>query len=81
MLAIDKYKNMSIPEDYDLHISDIMDVLKSCKDENKKLDVYDAIFLAFKIGFDNGKQYQINNQEFKERMKYERMDRIFLGKY
>lgn len=81
MLAIDKYKNMSIPEDYDLHISDIMDVLKSCKDENKKLDVYDVIFLAFKIGFDNGKQYQINNQEFKERMKYERMDRIFLGKY
>lgn len=81
MLAIDKYKNMSIPEDYDLHISDIMDVLKSCKGENKKLDVYGAIFLAFKIGFDNGKQYQINNQEFKERMKYERMDRIFLGKY
>lgn len=36
MLAIDKYKNMSIPEDYDLHISDIMDVFKSCKDENKK---------------------------------------------
>lgn len=81
MLVVEKYKNMNIPEDYDLHISDIMDVLKSCKDENKKLDVYGAIFLAFKIGFDNGKQYQINNQEFKERMKYERMDRIFLGKY
>lgn len=81
MLDIDKYKNMSIPEDYNLHVFDVMDLFKNCKDENKKLDVYGAIFLAFKIGFDNGKQYQINNQEFKERMKYERMDRIFLGKY
>lgn len=81
MLVIDTYKNMSIPEDYDLYISDVMDILKSCKDENKNLDVYGAIFLAFKVGFDNGKQFQINNQEFKERMRYERMDRIFLGKY
>lgn len=81
MLAIDKYKNMSIPEDYDLHISDIMDVLKSCKDKNKNLNVTDAICLVFRIGFDNGKRYQINSQEFKERIKYEQMDRIFLGKY
>lgn len=81
MLAIDKYENMSIPEDYDLYISDIMDVLKSCKDKNKNLNVTDAICLAFRIGFDNGKRYQINSQEFKERIKYEQMDRIFLGKY
>ena len=81
MLAIDKCKNMSIPEDYDLHISDIMDVLKSCKDKNKNLNVTDAICLVFRIGFDNGKRYQINSQEFKERIKYEQMDRIFLGKY
>lgn len=81
MLNICKYKNMNIPEDYDLHVSDVMDLLKNCKDKNKNLNVTDAIRLVFRIGFDNGKQYQINSQEFKERMKYERMDRIFLGKY
>lgn len=81
MLDIDKYKNMSIPEDYNLHVFDVMDLFKNCKDENKNWNVTDAIRLAFRIGFDNGKRYQINNQEFKERIKYEQMDRIFLGKF
>lgn len=74
---LNKYKNMNIPEDYDLHVSDVMDLLKNCKDKNKSLNVIDAICLAYRIGFDNGKRYQINNQEFKEQIKYERMDRIF----
>lgn len=80
MLAVEKYKNMNIPEEYDLHVSDVMDLLKNCKDKNKNLNVINVICLAFRIGFDNGKQYQVNSQEFKERMKYERMDCIFLGK-
>lgn len=29
MLDIDKYKNMNIQEDYDLHVSDVMDLLKN----------------------------------------------------
>ena len=81
MLNICKYKNMNIPEDYNLHVFDVMDLFKNCKDKNKNLNVTDAICLAFRIGFDNGKRYQINSQEFKERIKYEQMDRIFLGKY
>ena len=46
MLDIDKYKNMSIPEDYNLHVFDVMDLFKNCKDENKNLNVTDAIRLA-----------------------------------
>lgn len=56
---------MSIPEDYDLHISDIMDVLKSCKDENKKLDVYGAIFLVFRLGLIMGNNTRLITRNLK----------------
>ena len=49
MLDIDKYKNMSIPEDYNLHVFDVMDLFKNCKDENKNLNVTDAIRLALEL--------------------------------
>lgn len=68
MLVEETYKNMQIPDDYDLYASEIKQIENICRKESLdgKIYAFDLISLAFKVGFNFGQQYEIDKREYNE---------------
>lgn len=68
MLVEETYKNMQIPDDYDLYASEIKQIENICRKESPdgKIYSFDLISLAFKVGFNFGQQYEIDKREYNE---------------
>lgn len=71
MLVEETYKNMQIPDDYDLYVSEVKQIENICQKESLdgKIYAFDLISLAFKVGFSFGQQYEIDKKIWKEHFK------------
>lgn len=81
MSTIETYKDVRIPDSYDLYVSDITQIENICRKESPDGNIYafDLISLAFKIGFGLGKQYETGKRECKELKRFMEIERLFKG--
>lgn len=82
MLVEETYKNMQIPDDYDLYVSEIKQIENICRKESPDGNIHaiSLIVIAFKLGFKRGSECQIKKNVLYKRKQFERMERLFYGK-